>query len=301
MKTISSALQTHFGQDSLTLAILWKVIRQDATVFGFTTHDQDIVYSGVTYLAETGMTNTATANKADLSVNNLEIVAFLDSSSISEADIRAHLYDYATVEIYVVNWADLTQGDLKVLSGTVGEIKMMNGCFTAEIRGLTQYYSTTVGALYGPSCRAELGSGLNGIDVNNHYLCKIDITAYRQTGTASSSPDAVTIVPSAGLLMPGSSTPTSPAPAGWFNDGILTFTSGPMNGFTIEIKNWDGTTLTTFLPMIYQPLAGNTFSIEPGCDKTRETCFAKFNNIVNFRGEPDIPGNDLILLYPNAK
>jgi uncharacterized phage protein (TIGR02218 family) len=310
MKSISGPLLTHFGLDCTTLAVLWKLTRQDGTVMGFTTHDQNIVYPiltgsppvpGVTYVADTGMTNTATASKSDMSVDNLEVTAFLDSDSIHEADIRAGLYDYATIEIRIVNWADLTMGDLKIRSGTVGQIKMMNGVFTAEVRGLTQSLTTVFGDLYGPLCRAELGSGLNGIDMNSHYLCHVDITLYRQTGTVTSSADAFTILPNSGLLMIGSATPTNPAPAGWFNDGFLQFTSGPMNNFKVEIKNWDGTTLTMFLPLQYQPLTGNTFIIEPGCDKTRETCFAKFNNIINHRGEPDIPGNDLVLLYPNAK
>jgi uncharacterized phage protein (TIGR02218 family) len=45
---------------------------------------------------------------------------------------------------------------------------------------------------------------------------------------------------------------------------------------------------------------GDTFTYAPGCDKTRETCCNKFNNILNFRGFPDIPGMDQYLYYPDA-
>ena len=34
------------------------------------------------------------------------------------------------------------------------------------------------------------------------------------------------------------------------------------------------------------------------CDKTPETCHARFGNILNFRGEPHIPGNDKVFSYP---
>ncbi len=37
------------------------------------------------------------------------------------------------------------------------------------------------------------------------------------------------------------------------------------------------------------------FDIIAGCDKTRETCQSKFTNIINFRGEPDVPGVDKLL------
>jgi len=285
------------------------LLKQASNTQGFTTHDEDINYLGTTYYAGSGMTNTATANKSDLSVDNSEVTALLvsDSDAITEIALRAGEYDYATVEIRIVNWADLTMGDLKVKSGTVGQVVMKNGMFTSEIRGLSQYFTTVIGSLYGPLCRAELGSGFNGIDVNTQYPCCIDITKWRQTGVVESSVDplhvvpAVTLSPFAPLLQPGSATPTAPAPNGWFNDGVMTFTSGPLKGFTVEIKSWDGTTLTMFLPLQYQPNVGDSFIIEPGCDKTAPTCFAKFNNIVNFKGENTIPGNDLVLLYPNAQ
>jgi uncharacterized phage protein (TIGR02218 family) len=299
MKSISPALQAHFGLDCMTLAVIWKLTTVASVVIGFTTHDQDIVYGGITYLADTGMTQTASNKKSDLSVDNLEVTAFLDSDAILDSDLRAGVYDWATVEIRIVNWADLTQGEMKVIRGTLGQVVMRNGLFTAEIRGLTQQLTTVIGALYGPICRAELYSGLNGIDMNNRYLCRVDVTLYRQSGTVDSSVDAVTVVPTSGLVMPGSSTPTVAAPSGWFNDGIITFTSGAMNGLSVEIKSWDGLTVNTFLPMPFQPLAGDTFTIEPGCDHTKNDCYSKFNNIINLRAEPDIPGMDLILLYPN--
>jgi len=101
--------------------------------------------------------------------------------------------------------------------------------------------------------------------------------------------------------MAGSATPTAPAPDGWFNDGLLTFTSGAMNGVSIEVKGWDGTQITLFLPMAFQPAPLDTFTIEPGCNKTINNCHTKFNNIVNFRGEPFIPGLNLTSLYPDSK
>jgi len=301
----------HFGLGTTTLAMLWKVVRQDGTKFGFTTHDQDIVYNDgtdtVTYLAGSGMTNTANASKSDASPDNLEVTGFLQADSIAEADVRSGLWDNANIYIRVVNYNDLTMGDIKLRSGTTGEIKMANGIFTAEIRGLTQQLTTIIGQLYGPLCRAELfsnpGGGSGGADIidpTSHYLCMLNAATYRQSGSVASSSDAVHITPNSGLTMVGSSTPTTPAPAGWFSDGIIHFTSGVLSNYTFEIKSWDGTTLTMYLPLPFQPAASDTFTIEPGCNKGSD-CQAKFNNIVNFRGEPQIPGNDLILLYPNAK
>lgn len=315
MKSVSVSLMDHFGLGTTTLAMLWKVVRQDNTIFGFTTHDQDITFydglNNVTYAAGSGMTNTANASKSDASPDNLEVTGFLQSDSITEADVRSGLWDNAVISIYVVNYKDLTMGDIKLRSGTTGEIKMANGIFTAEIRGLTQQLTTVIGQLYGPLCRAELfsnpGGGSGGgdvIDARSHYLCMLNAATYRQSGSVLASPDAIHITPNTGLLMHGSATPSNPAPAKWFDDGIIHFTSGVLANYTFEIKSWDGTTLTMYLPLPYMPTPSETFTIEPGCNKlggATGDCHAKFNNIVNFRGEPFIPGNDLILLYPNAK
>lgn len=306
MKTISDALNAHLsGANPLTLAYLWKIKRVDGTILGFTTHDQDIPYTDgdldtVTYLHSTGFTNSAAQSKSDTSVDNIEVTGFLDSEALTGSDIRASLYDECAIQIRIVNWADLTMGDLYLRSGTVGEIKMINGQFTAEIRGLTYFLSTILGDLYGPICRAQFGSGKNGIDMNSQWLCQVDVTAYRQTGSVGTSLDAVSIVPAGTLLMVGSPTPAAAAGAGWFDDGFIQFTSGVLAGQSFEIKTWDGGTLKLYLPLPAVPSAADDFIIEPGCNHLVFDCNGKFQNIVNFRGEQFIPGMDSYLQTPDS-
>jgi uncharacterized phage protein (TIGR02218 family) len=296
-------MQTHLAQGQTTLAWLWKVKRVDGTILGFTTHDVDITYGPdedgdtVTYLHSTGFTSSAQAGKSDLSIDNAEVTGFLESNSLEESDLRAGLYDDALIEIRVVNWANLGMGDVLVRSGTLGQVMMKNGLFTAEIRGLTYKLSTILGSTYGPVCRSTLGSGLNGIDMNSQWLCGVDVTTYRQSGSVSSVPSAIQIVPASGLKMVGSSTPTTAAPSGWFSDGFISFTSGVLDGYSFEIKTWDGTTLTLYLPMPQQPAASDTFTIEPGCDHLLTGC-TKFNNIANRHAEDFIPGPDNYMNYP---
>ena len=37
-----------------------------------------------------------------------------------------------------------------------------------------------------------------------------------------------------------------------------------------------------------------------GCDRQLRTCRERFDNVVNFRGFPHIPGNDFVMRYPRA-
>lgn len=294
MKTISNALAFHLAQPDTSVAMLWKLKRADGTIFGFTDHDVNIQFNdgvdNVLYEAAEGVTGSATTTSAQ-DVSSQEIIGFLDDDEIKEQDIFAGLYNYATVEIRLVNWADLTMGALLWKKATLGEVKTRNGQFTAELRGLEFWLTINTGEVYGPQCRADFGDA----------LCTKDVSLYRQTGSVNTSANRRTFVPPTGSLkMVGSATPTNPAPATWFDQGVLAWTSGLNAGFKMEVIQWDGTTITLFENMPYAIQAGDTYTIEAGCDKTIATCYQKFNNVVNHRGEPLIPGMDQILIYPNS-
>lgn len=63
----------------------------------------------------------------------------------------------------------------------------------------------------------------------------------------------------------------------------------------MEIKEFANTQFTLVLPMPNNVAVGDTFNAIAGCDKTIGTCVAKFNNAVNFRGEPYVPDMDKML------
>lgn len=297
MKIISSQLNAHLSQATTTIATLWKVKRADGVILGFTDHDHDVLYDAgdgdgpVNYVAAHGFTPTAQETGSDLGVDNLEVTAFIDVSAITDTDLRAGLYDFCTIEIRLVNYTDLTQGDLKLRTGTIGNVKVQNGVGNFEVRGLMYRCGLAIGKLYGPTCRAELGDS----------ECTVNLTAYEQNGSVNSVTDHRTFVPNAGLLMIGSTTPTTPAPPGWFSQGLLTWLTGANAGFSMEIATWDGTSIELFENMQNVIAPSDTFTLSPGCNLTigPNGC-GRFNNIVNFRGEPFIPGPDQLMIYPNS-
>lgn len=157
-KTISSDLQDHLDEDVTTLARCWRITRQDDVEFFFTDHDTNLTVDGDVYLAMEGFSSTATTSNASLDVDNLNVVGIFDNVTIKEDEIAAGLFDYAEVRLFVVNWADLTQGTVKMRRGWFGEaIKSPSGIFKVELRGMTQPLAQTIGELYGAECRADLG------------------------------------------------------------------------------------------------------------------------------------------------
>ena len=274
MKSLSAALKTHLAQEVTTLATCWKVTRRDGTVLGFTDHDNDLVYAGVTYLASSGFTPTAVESSSQLNVDNLDMEGLLDAEAIDEADLLAGKYDFAEVEIFLVNYADLAQGTMTLRTGWLGEVRLRGSQFVAELRGLSQQLATKIGEHYTPACRADFGDA----------RCKVNLTSYRVSGTASE----------AGTQLQFTDYARSEA-AGYFAAGKVTFTSGQNAGLSMEVKEFNGGQFTLMLPMPYAIANGDAYEATAGCDKTFQTCTGTFNNAVNFRGEPHVPGTDKIL------
>lgn len=87
----------------------------------------------------------------------------------------------------------------------------------------------------------------------------------------------------------------------WFAVGQVHWLTGANAGVRTEIKAWDAATsqVTLFLPPTFPVAGGDTLTLTVGCDKRRQTCIARFANIVNMRGEPFLPGLDKALDYPS--
>lgn len=100
-------------------------------------------------------------------------------------------------------------------------------------------------------------------------------------------------------------TPRTLLPTGWFDFGAVVWETGDNAGVAREVRAFTqgGATQTVrlFLDMPKNIAVGDRARIYPGCDLRRETCINKFDNIINFRGFPDIPGQDAALDYPDAK
>jgi hypothetical protein len=82
---------------------------------------------------------------------------------------------------------------------------------------------------------------------------------------------------------------------GYFAYGQVTFTSGQNKGFVMDVKAFSPGVVTLAMTLPYPLAVGDTYSIVAGCDKLFGTCRDRWNNVVHFRGEPYIPGQDVIL------
>lgn len=281
MKAITTSLLNHLSGEVTTLATCWKLTRRDGIISGFTDHDHDITVESILYKASTGFTPTAIESTSGLAVDNLDAEGMLADASLTEEDIMAGLYDFAAIEIFMVNYEDVSQGTLKLRRGWLGEVSLQGGRFSAEVRGLAQALAHNIGELYSPSCRAALGDA----------RCKVNLASHTVTGTV----DAVS-----GEERQHFSDLSRSEASGTFMAGKVTFTSGANSGLSMEIKehvytSGTGGTFVLALPLPYTIAEGDAYTLIKGCDKTLATCRDRFANVLNFRGEPHVPGLDRML------
>ena len=274
MRNLSPAMQAHVAGQATTLCTCWHLIRKDGVEMGFTDHDADLTVDALVYKCATGFKASTVESKADLSVDNLELDGILNSGDITEADVLNGKYDYAEVEIFMVNYESLGDGKIYVKRGRMGEVRIARAGFVAELRSLTQHLQQRIGEVYAPSCNAILGDA----------RCGKDLTAFTFTAT-------ITEVISRAQFKASALTQD----AGFFTGGEVLFTSGDNDDLRMEIKEFSNKQFTLVLPMPNNVAVGDNFNAIAGCDKTISTCVAKFNNAVNFRGEPYVPGMDKML------
>lgn len=83
-------------------------------------------------------------------------------------------------------------------------------------------------------------------------------------------------------------------PSGYFDLGSMTFTSGQNSAAYRTVKSQSSSVLTMASTWTFVPQIGDTFTIYPGCDLTKDTCLNKFNNLIHFRGFPFLPNPETI-------
>lgn len=296
MKTCSTALAAHINQGQTTYCTLLQVTRQyDSAIYGFTEHDQDLFFGGVTYLSTTSYNrfNLNAKNTGDPSTTELS-GAFDDI--ITRADVLAELWDNAQLQLLLVNWADLTQGSMILSTGSFGEFEVQEFGFKVSLYGLSRLLTFLGGELCSPDCRSDFGAaalanGNPGCAPGGALADGTTINSLLQTLTVTGTDGVRTMVVS-GLVNTGKP----------FNGGLATFLAGNNKNLSGEVLSVDFSTGTIVLRptvLLSAISVGDTLSLFPACDKTFLTCSSIWKNALNNQSEPHVPDPGAVLSYPD--
>jgi len=275
-KLVSSALQAHLDTREITMAHCWKVTRLDGVVQGFTEHDVPLTFDSVTFEADSGFTATKIDSSIGLSADNLNVEGALSSDTINEDDLASGRYDDAQVELYWVNFEDVSQRVL-LSKGNLGQVKRGELAFDAELRSQSQRLQQITGRIYSRTCDAIFGDS----------RCGANTASFDSSGTVSG------VVENRQMVVTGLSNDVS----GYYTFGLLEFSSGANDGLKFEVKRHELGLLILWDQPPFNIAINDTFDVIAGCNKYDTTCASKFSNIINFRGFNFIPGSDYLTKY----
>lgn len=277
MKTANIGLTNLLSaNDTFLMADLFTFTLVTGDVYRWTTADIDITYSGNLYKSGGSLIKRGTIkNTVGVEVDTLGITLYpsatdqISNIKLSTAILSFGFLDNAKLELrkcFFTDWS-APVGDLILFIGTVSDIVGTGTQIDISVKSKLEVLNAQVPRnLYQSSC------------MNSVYdsICQANKSAVTVTGLTT------------GGTISGITSSLIGAD-GYFDLGVLTFTSGANSGIKRTVKKYSGSTFSFSLPLPNAPSAGDSFTVFPGCDNTMSTCSSKFGNLIHFRGMPFIP------------
>jgi uncharacterized phage protein (TIGR02218 family) len=274
MRDLPPSLAASLASGVTTLCWCVRLERLDGVVLGFTDHDVDIAFDGLTYRAASALGASEIEGGLGFAPGGGDAVGALQSAALREEDIARGRYDGARVERRLVDWTDI---GARVLIDVhrIGEIRRKDGALIAELRGLEAELGQEKGRLYRRDCSARLGDA----------ACRVDLDRPDRRATVS----VTGVVDDRDVSFAGAAGFAASAFAG----GTARILSGAAAGLVLDVLTHRATPgggrVLLSAPGPAGLAAGDAIALVVGCDKRFATCRDVFANHLNFRGFPHIP------------
>jgi uncharacterized phage protein (TIGR02218 family) len=259
-----------------SMALCWRLERTDGAGIALAGHDQALVHDGISFEPAPGMMPASITRSLGLEADTGEVTGALSSEALDAEDLELGRWNGARAQLEAVDWNDAGGPAIALLGGEIGTVAVDGNGFTADLHGAAARLAEAVCPATSAECRASFG------DKN----CRVDLAGRSLRASVVEAVDgAVTLdreIDNRFVL------------------GRLRYMSGANCGLTTIILAVDGATLRIRDLPRGAVETGCRIELREGCDKRFDTCVTRFRNAVNFRGEPHLPGNDLLTRYPGA-
>lgn len=259
MKTVSTALNNILtGQTNLLMADLWTITLKNGTVLRYTNADTNIIYDGNTFICHDVLCKGAGVNwNVGLESDEDEIEMYPNQGSSPsmigaipfKSAIHFGLFDRALVRrerAFMTTWGDTTPGTVILFIGEITDADASRNTAVLRCKDLRYLLNTNMPSRqYQPTCSYVFGD--SRCQVNRSLLTKNSAVNVGSSGSVINC-DLSDV-------------------AGYFNNGVLTFTNGLNEGLRRSVKYWNAGQAQLVSPFPNTPQVGDTFSIVPGCSK----------------------------------
>lgn len=290
-RTLTAAMASHVAGSAHTRARMLRLDMVDGSTVAVTDHDRllafDLGDGSADYSPRTGIVASDLALSTGFDADDVEVTgplveAATEAWHVTKTMVEGGRFDDAEARFFEVNWSDLSAGAAKLLKGRVVLAEVIGGRFKLAINSEIARFAQETGRTITGFCDADFGDTRCGFAVVQVAATVTAVTGARQFTISFAGTYA----------------------DDYFNLGLVRFTSGELDGCRpVEVFDWasggaGAGTVALWAELPEAPGIGDTLEISQGCGKTRAACLA-FDNVVNFRGFPDVPGSDQVLRYAN--
>jgi uncharacterized phage protein (TIGR02218 family) len=259
-----------------TLAFGWKIDRRDGAGIALTSHDSAVGREGIRYRSDPGVMPSAFTRKLGMDPHNGEVAGALSSAALTDDDLAMGRWDGARVTLSAMDWENPAVAPQRLIGGELGDVSIVSESFSAELRGAASKLNEAICPKTSPECRADFGD----------RSCRVDLSGRTVRARV--------------VECDGTDLQLDQSLDDRFLFGRLRYLTGANCGVaSVVLAVNGGVVRIRDLPKA-KLLPGCTVELREGCDKRFQTCVSRFGNAVNFRGEPHLPGNDLLTRYPGA-
>ena len=259
-----------------SIALCWTLERADGAGVALTSHDRMLVREAVSFDPSPGMVPASIKRSLGLDPNTSEVNGAFSSDLLDDEDLALGRWDGAAMQLTALDWRHDGADAIHLLGGEIGPMSLAGAGYSVELLGAAARLDAPVCPSTSPECRAQFGDERCRVDLAGR---SIRATIVKSEGTA--------------LMLSGDVEER-------FAMGRLRYLSGDNCGVRTTVLSVDGANLRVRDLPRASIEAGCRVELVEGCDKRLATCSSRFDNAVNFRGEPHLPGNDLLTRYPGA-
>lgn len=306
---MSAELIESFEQTLVKPAILVSIVGKSGVEVYLTSWTEEITFDLKVYFPSDLIRMSAVATSIGAGVDNADAGGQMSESGVSVDDIDNGFFDGATFTVQIVDVDHLEYGSRILVTGTVGEIQVIDERFDAQLRSLMTRLKLAKGLVSSKTCDcARLGD----------KRCKLNLegNVTKITGYSGGTPTTTSVPIRSGELTISSVQSDKKftinghgRPDYIYNFGFVKFLTGNNSGREFPIKehrlNSGNAVITIRLNPVYEIESGDIVTLEVGCnrklkyDSTDEplsgcTC-KEFGNVANFQGQWFLPGNDQVL------
>lgn len=264
------------GQTLCAFAFCWRLERRDGVTLGLTSHDRSLIIDGLSYAPSPGISPSAILRGGDVRDAMTEVRGALSAAAISAADLDAGRWDGATAMLHLTEWTEPGVLWLELARGTLGAVEQSGADYMVALHGPGVLLGRPIAPATSPTCRARLGDA----------ACSVDLRPRQTVATL--------------VAAEGDELQFADLGAGLYPFGQIRWLTGPNAGLVQTILDQTGDRLVLTEAPAFSAMPGARALLTQGCDKRLATCATRFANAVNFRGEPFLPGMDLLTRYPGA-